>query len=161
MKRVRLVLHRGLAGVMALSLLIDCGGGERSPQAPTTPVVPAPVLTTVSLSAATVQIGQTDTARAAAFDQRDESMSAGAPAWTTASSAIATVSASGVVTGVAPGQTIVMASVRGKQGQATILVVPVAPAASADAVLGVVASVGTQAVALTRTPVGPTGTMIA
>ena len=112
-------VRRRVVGVTVVLFLIDCGGG--SPKEPTVPVAPTPVLTTVtvSLSAATIQVGQTDTARATGLDQRGAPMSVGTPVWTTASSAIATVSASGIVTGVAPGQTTLIASVGGKQGQAT------------------------------------------
>jgi hypothetical protein len=115
---------RATAGAV---LLVDCGGG--SPKEPTTPVVSAPVLTTVTvaLSATTVQIGQSDTARADGFDQRGDPLSVvGAAVWRTSSSAIATVSASGVITGVALGEATITATVGGKEGEATVVVVPVA-----------------------------------
>jgi len=123
---MRLATHLARAAAGAL-LFVHCGGGG-SPDKPTEPVAPVPVLTTVtvSFSAATVQVGQADTARADGLDQRGAPISVGTAAWTTSASDIATVSASGVITGVAPGEAIIVASVDGKQGQATVIVVPVA-----------------------------------
>jgi hypothetical protein len=112
------------------ALLAACSGGGGSKDAgPTAPT--APVLTTVivSLAAATVQVGEPDTARAEGFDQRGAPIAIGTPTWTTASSTIATVNATGIVTGAVPGQTAVIATVGGKQGQAALVVVPVAVAA--------------------------------
>jgi hypothetical protein len=83
---------------------------------------------TVSLTAATLQVGWTDTARAAGFDQNGTPFTIDAPVWSTASNAIATVSASGIVTGEAIGQTTVIATVDGKQGHLALPVVPVAVA---------------------------------
>lgn len=95
---------------MALGvLLVACSGGgggtAGGPNTPMQPVTPTPVLTTVSvsLSAATVQPGQTDTARAAGFDQNGAPIGIGTPVWTTTPGAIATVNASGIVTGTAVG----------------------------------------------------------
>ncbi len=118
--------------VVALStILAACsGGGGGGNAGPTSPVAPVPVLTTVtvSLAAPTVQVGWTDTARVAGFDQKGAPFSIDAPVWTTASSAIATVDASGIVTGAAIGQTTVIATVGGKQGHVALPVVPVAVA---------------------------------
>jgi hypothetical protein len=116
-------LVRRACEVSALTALVAaCGGGGG-----TGPVVDAPVLTsvTVTLSTPSVVVGATDTATAAGFDQRGAPMSIGAPAWTTAVSAFATVSASGIVRGVALGQTIVIAKIGGRQGQAVVLIVPI------------------------------------
>ncbi len=124
-----MLLARAAREVAALSIILAaCGGGGGGGDAgPTSPVAATPVLTTVtvSLSAASVQIGWTDTARAAGFDQKGAPFSIGVPVWTTASNAIAMVDSSGLVIGVAIGQTTVIATVGGKQGRAVLPVVPV------------------------------------
>jgi hypothetical protein len=116
-------LHLGLSIVLSA-----CGGGGGSVKTPTQPVVPTPVLTTVivSLAAPSVQVGWTDSASAVGFDQTGAPFAIGAPVWSSDSSAIATVDANGMIIGVALGQTTVVATVGGKQGQAVLPVVPVA-----------------------------------
>jgi hypothetical protein len=108
-------------------------------------VTPVAALTTVmvSLSPATIQTGQTAIATATGLDQHGAPISVGAVVWSTGSLSVATVNASGVVTGVAPGQAQIAAtSGGGKQGQATLTVtaVPVASVtvtpAAATLVLG-------------------------
>ena len=122
----RMSLARTGREFVALSTILGaCSGGGGSPNAPA-----PPVLTTlaVSLSALPVQVGWTDTASAKGFDQRGDSITIGAPVWTTSSSAIATVDSRGVVTGVAIGLASIIATVGGKQGQIALPVVPVAVA---------------------------------
>ncbi len=86
--------------------------------------VSAPVLTTIAATAptTTIMVGQTVTATVAALDQINRSISAGTVTWSTGSTAIATVNASGVVTGVAAGTTPVIATAGGKTGQVAITV---------------------------------------
>lgn len=93
----------------------------------TSPLTPLPVLTTlaVTISAGTVQVGQTATATVAGRDQNGAPIGVGTVTWTTGSTAIAIVGANGVVTGVMPGQTEVVAAAGGKQGQANVSVVAV------------------------------------
>lgn len=114
---------------LALVLLAGCGGGgsTNAPTTPVTPVAPTPVLTTVTvaLTPATIQVGQTATAAASGFDQNGAPFGIGAPIWSSSPAGVATASANGIVTGVAPGQATVMASVNGKQGQMSLAVVPV------------------------------------
>ncbi len=111
------------------TFLASCSGGGTGagPNAPTGPGASTPVLTTVSVSltAATLQVGWSDTARAAGFDQNGAPIGIGAPVWSTASDAIAIVDGRGVVTGVSIGQTTVIATVGGKQGRIALPVVPV------------------------------------
>ena len=120
---------------MSLGVLAGCGGGG-----PTGPVTSAHVLSAVlvSLSSATITVGQTTTASAEGLDERGAAIGIGAPAWSTSSPVIATVNASGIVSAVAPGQTMITAVVNGNRGQMLLTVVPVpvasvliAPAAAA------------------------------
>lgn len=84
-----------------------------------------PVVTTVSvtLKAATIMTGQTDSASAATVDQKGAPITAGAVTWSSQSTAIATVDSLGVVTGVAAGTTQIIATVAGKSGQTPVNVV--------------------------------------
>ena len=109
--------------------LTSCGGGGISTS--TNPPPATPVLTTVSvtLSPTSIFVGQTSAATTSGADQNGAAIGVGTVAWTTGSSAIATVTSSGTVTAVAAGQTQVIASAGGKQGQATITIT-VAPVAS-------------------------------
>ena len=62
------------------------------------------------------------TASAAGLDQRGERIDAGAVSWSSTSPAVATVTPDGVVTGVTPGITTLVASSNGKQGQRLLTV---------------------------------------
>ncbi len=108
-------------------LLAGCGGGGGAAgPSSTTPELSA---INISLSRPALYVGQQATAAAQGRDQFKNEFSIGVPAWSTAAAAIATVSTSGVVTGVSPGQTTVFASFGGKQGQYEFKVLPV-PVAS-------------------------------
>ena len=124
-------LGRPLTGVaMSWSLLISCsGGGAGGPIAPVKPVAQPSVLTTlvITVSASSIQPGQSATAIATGFDQNGAPMSIGVPAWTSNQPAIARVSASGVVTAVTAGQTSVTGRIGEVQGQATVTVTPLPP----------------------------------
>ncbi|MBC8088222.1 MAG: Ig-like domain-containing protein [Phycisphaerae bacterium] len=88
-------------------------------------VTPAPlVLTTITVATplTSFAIGQQTTATAAGLDQNGAAIATGAVTWSTGSAAIATVSAAGVVTGVAAGTTQVIATAGGKTGQKTITI---------------------------------------
>ncbi len=87
---------------------------------------PPPVLTTVkvSLAAPSVVAGGTTAATAYGLDQNGTVMASGAVTWSSTSSAIASVNASGVVTAVAAGTTQIVATAAGKTGEATLTVTP-------------------------------------
>ena len=111
------------------------------------------MLTTVnvSLSATTIQAGQTASASAAAVDQYGAVIAVGSVVWTTGSGSIAIVNAAGTVTGISPGMTQVTAAAGGRQGQASISVVPI-PVASltiAPAAAALVAGATQQLTAIT------------
>jgi len=112
---------RRLALTLLASLLaVSCDTIESTLQP-----IPAPALTTiaVSLSPASITLGQTSTATAAGLDQINSTISTGTIAWSTGNASIATVdAATGVVTGRAAGTTTVIASAGGKTAQANITV---------------------------------------
>jgi uncharacterized protein YjdB len=125
--RIRAPFAPALMLAISAVLADSCGGGKDG--GPTGP--PAPVLTavTVTVAPSTIQVGQSATASAAGLDQNGAQLSLGSVTWSTGAPDIATVSASGVVSGVSPGQTLVTAASGGKQGQQSLTVVPVPVAA--------------------------------
>src|SRR6185436_15293052 len=105
-------------------MLVSCSGGTDVSE-------PAPVLTTlnITLSATSIQVGQTATATVSGLDQNGAPISVGAISWSTDAGSVATVSPAGVVTGIAAGSAMILASSGGKQAQQQLTVVPV-PVAS-------------------------------
>ncbi len=108
--------------------IIASAGGKTGQATLTVTAIPVTTTVTVSLSASSVIQGQTVTATAAALDQNGAPLTGRTVTWTTGSNAIATVTSAGVVTGVAAGQTSVIATIDGKTGQSTLTVtaIPVA-----------------------------------
>src|SRR5207247_2512576 len=87
------------------------------------PVAAVPVASvTVSPATATVQVGQTMQLAAAPKDANGNSLSGRTITWASGSTAVATVSASGFVTGVAAGSVTITATSEGQSGTATITV---------------------------------------
>lgn len=82
------------------------------------------VVTTVQVtpSPLTVNTGTTQTLTARAYNQYGEQMSGQTATWSTASSGVATVSSTGVVTGVAPGTTTITATIAGKTATVNVTV---------------------------------------
>lgn len=116
----------GAVFALCLAVVASCGGGSSGNV--TAPAASAPELTVLSviLTSDTMPEGQSAAASAVGRDQRGAEIGIGRPIWSTTSPSVATVSASGVVSAVAPGQTMVIASVNGKQGQRSLTVVRVA-----------------------------------
>ena len=69
-------------------------------------------------------MGQTAAASASGLDQSGASISVGSVVWSSASPSLATVNATGVVTGVAPGQASIVATSGSRTGQQYITVTP-------------------------------------
>jgi uncharacterized protein YjdB len=93
-------------------------------------VTGAPVASvTVTPSTATVIVGQTTPLQAKTLDDKGAELTGRVITWSTSSAATATVSPTGVVTGVAPGTATITATSEGKTGTSTITVNPV-PVAS-------------------------------
>ncbi|HVT40645.1 MAG TPA: Ig-like domain-containing protein [Gemmatimonadaceae bacterium] len=109
-----------MAMVGSLALLAGCGRAGSADSSLTGP----PVLTTISVSVSpsSIQIGQRSSAVATMLDQNGTLFTADVVRWSTASPAIATISVDGALTGVAPGQTRVVAMIGDKQGEAALTV---------------------------------------
>lgn len=124
----RFVSSFGRAGLAVFVIAtLSCGGSGTEP---IPPVVPVLTTVTVTLSSPTIQVAQTASATASGLDQNGASIAVGAVTWSTGSASVASITTAGVVTGVAPGQTVVIASAGGKQGQQSITVLAPLPVAS-------------------------------
>jgi len=104
--------------VLTLGFVMSCSGGGKV-------TAPVPVLTTinVSLSAMSLQVGQTATASATGEDQNGASIATGAVTWSSSATAVATISAGGAITVVGAGQTQITATVGSLSGHATLSVI--------------------------------------
>jgi hypothetical protein len=117
-----------LVAAFVLFTVLGCTGTQRGNTFTEPPPPPAPpTLTSVGVSfpGGTVVIGQSATAIASGVDQFGASIATGAVTWSTASTAVANVNGNGLVTGVALGQTQVIATVAGVHGQAAVTVTPI------------------------------------
>ena len=124
----------------------------------TVTVVPVPVATvTVSPATATIDVGSTTQLTATLKDASGLTLTGRVVAWSSSQPTIATVSPTGVVTGVAAGTATITAMSEGRTGTATITVmgvrtVTVTPSTATINVLGTVS--------LTATVRDPSGTII-
>ena len=96
-----------------------------APAAPPVPVTPEVASVVVLPSAATVQVGGTTTLTATINDATGAAITDRALNWASNNVAVATVSASGVVTGQSAGTAVISATSDGRSGSATVTVVPV------------------------------------
>ena len=76
----------------------------------------------VAFSADTIETGLVATASATGEDQRGGIVGTGVVTWTSSSPNVATITAEGVVTGLTPGRTTLVAASNGKQGQRVLTV---------------------------------------
>ena len=108
---------------MSACVVAGCGGASSG--GVTGAVAATPVLTTVrvSLTPDTLVVGQSMTASAAGLDQKSAVIGIGALSWSTSSPSVAIVSQNGVISAVAPGRTMVIASANGTQGERLLTVV--------------------------------------
>lgn len=104
-------------GPLAAVMLISC-----VPEVIVTP--PAAGTVSVAVSAATITQGTTTQATATAVDTRGRGLPNEPRAWASSAPNVATVNASGLVTGVAPGTATISASVLGRSGSIAVTVVP-------------------------------------
>ena len=121
-------MARCLLGVVGL--LIGCGGGTpaASPVAPTPPVDPVRVLTTLVVHLPdSLRVGDTWTATVRGVDQFGATMTVGDPAWSSLAPELAPVTASGLVLAMATGNATVTAQVGSVTGRATVRLTPPPP----------------------------------
>ena len=137
----------GAAGSATITATSEGQSGSATITVSTVPVASV----TVNPATASVQVGQTVQLTATPQDANGNSLPGRTITWSSGSTAVATVSASGLVTAVAAGAATITATSEGQSGSATITVstVPVAAVTVSPATASV--QVG-QTVQLTATP---------
>src|SRR5712691_5406889 len=159
------IMNRRLLGMLttALAFCITLSCSDRSTTDPTslalndsTGDASRVVSATVTLAHASLQVGQTTQATAVLLDSRNRILNQPV-AWSSSSTSVATVSASGLVTAISPGAAAIIAARGSKSGSADLTVtsstVAAAPVASVSVALATsTLSVGqtTQATDTTR-----------
>ncbi|MFN8666705.1 MAG: Ig-like domain-containing protein [Gemmatimonadaceae bacterium] len=108
-------LKAGKAGIT-----VSSGGKSKVDSVTVTPLVVA--TTTVTLGQPSLNVGQSTTASALAFSAKGAAITGRAVTWRSSNAAIATVTASGVVTAVSAGSAAIIATVDGVDGLATLVV---------------------------------------
>jgi len=106
----------------AATITATCAG--KSGTAAITVTAAPPVVTTVTVAppGASINVGATVTLTATVKDAQGNVMTGQTITWSSSNTAIATVSSSGVVTGVAPGSATVTATCSGKTGSSAVTV---------------------------------------
>jgi uncharacterized protein YjdB len=107
-----------LAGTASISATSEGKTATASIHVSATPIAAI----TVAPGSANIAVGATTSFVATAFDASGNTLGGRPVTWSTLSSGIATVSGTGVVTGVAAGTTTVFATAEGKTGTATVIV---------------------------------------
>ena len=133
-----------LLSLCTLAFAIACSSDSSGP--------PAVASVDVSAPGSDLQVGGALQLTATARDAKGNTLTGRTVAWTSASSAIATVSNSGVVSGVAVGSAVITATSEGKSGSQTVNVLP-PPVASVSVTVAsgnLQVNQTTQATAVTR-----------
>jgi hypothetical protein len=131
-----------------LALLAGCGGASD-------PTAPAVAIASVSVSgAAHVEIGKTVQFTAAAVDDADKAVSGATVTWTSSDIAIATVSATGLVTGVSVGEASITATASGKTATRSVTVLPAIASLTISGGVGSQVGATTQLTATARNAAG-------
>ncbi len=126
----------------------------------TVTVVPVPVASVaVSPVSANLFIAATQTLTAVLKDALGQTLTGRTVTWSSSAPAVATVSASGVVTGVALGSAVITATSEGKSGTATITVLAV-PVGSVTVTPSPATVVATQTIQLTATVKDQNGVVV-
>ena len=121
-----------VSGVAAGSATITAASSGKSGTATITVTAappPAPVVTTVTVSptSVSVQVGATSNLAATVKDQNGNAMAGQTVTWSSNNTSFATVSSSGVVTGVAAGSATITATSSGKSGTSAVTVTAAPP----------------------------------
>jgi len=144
-----LVMGRA-AGFAAITA--TCEGKSGSAAVTVAAAAPAPVASvSVSPASASVSVGQTVQLAATPKDANGNRLTGRTVTWSSGNSGVATVSASGIVTGVSPGAATITAASEGKSGTAAVTVSSVPVASVAVSPTSASVSVG-QTVQLAATP---------
>jgi len=116
-----------VTGVAAGSATITATSSGKTGTSSITVTAVAPVVTTVTVAptSASLVVGATTTLQATVKDQNGNVMTGQTVTWTTNNAAAATLSSSGVVTGVAAGSATITATSSGKIGTSSITVTAV------------------------------------
>lgn len=116
---------RRVAVAFLAMVLAACGGGDGGTGAPaiTTPPAEQVGSVSVSLPATSLQVGATLTAAATVQSTTGAALTRGVT-WSVSDASLASITQSGVITGVAPGTVTVTATSEGRSGSATLTVVP-------------------------------------
>ncbi len=119
-------VRASLLTLIGAALVAACGGGG-SGTTPTTPPAQSTAVVTLTVTAlsTTVHVGETLALTLEALDARGSLVSPGATTWSSATTSVATIDASGIVTALAPGRTTITASAAGKVARLVINVVDV------------------------------------
>jgi uncharacterized protein YjdB len=121
----QVVAFRGdMNGAAVFGELSNVAAGSTRPTTPPNPVVTA---VTVSPASASVDVGATSALQATVTNQFGNPMTGQTVTWSTGNATAATVSSSGVVTGVAAGPATITATSSGKSGTSNITVTAVPP----------------------------------
>ena len=138
------------AGFAAITA--TCEGKSGSAAVTVAAPPPAPVASvSVSPASASVSVGQTVQLAATPKDANGNPLTGRTVTWSSGNSGVATVSASGIVTGVSPGAATITAASEGKSGTAAVTVSSVPVASVAVSPTSASVSVG-QTVQLAATP---------
>ena len=120
--------------LVGVTLAAACGGGDSGgPTAPPTVDPPRATMVMVSPATAELDVGETVQLTAVVRDQNSNVMAGASVTWMSGAGTVATVNASGLVTGVAGGTATITARSGSAQGTAQITVVSVtAPVVSVE-----------------------------
>jgi Bacterial surface proteins containing Ig-like domains len=105
------------SALVVAALIAGCGGGE-----PTQPTVTVQSVS-VTVTESQLEVSATQTATVDVRDQNNAVVSGKAVTWVSSVPSVATVTSGGLITAVSPGSATITATVDGKSGQASILVI--------------------------------------
>jgi uncharacterized protein YjdB len=150
--QIATVSSQGLVTGVSAGTAVITATSEGATGRSTITIAPDPVATVeISPSTASVVVGQTTQLTAIARNVRGQALTGRTVIWTSSSPTIASVSTTGVVSGLLPGIAVIIASVDGKQGSATVTVRAV-PVASVSVTPSTASTIVGQSVTLTATP---------